>query len=157
MSSVVNREVDWERLSSKPHSYMGFVLSPSRGIIYESICYTERELSAFKYAQWIWTCWPSSGSQVRVQDLGLMAESGIGLRRRPMGQQPWCGAALSSWFAGYGCSAVGSRVVLDGNLVTSRGPGTAFEFALSLVKVLYGEETATQVAEPMVMYDHELV
>ena len=50
-----------------------------------------------------------------------------------------------------------SRVVLDGNLVTSRGPGTAFEFALTLVKVLYGEEMAAQVAGPMVMYDQEVV
>lgn len=55
------------------------------------------------------------------------------------------------------CSAVSSRVVLDGNLVTSRGPGTAFEFALTLVKVLYGEEMAAQVAGPMVMYDQEVV
>lgn len=35
--------------------------------------------------------------------------------------------------------AVSQRVVVDGKLTTSRGPGTAFEFALSLVKQLYGE------------------
>ncbi|GLC39571.1 hypothetical protein PLESTM_000913200 [Pleodorina starrii] len=45
------------------------------------------------------------------------------------------------------------RVVVDGNLTTSRGPGTAFEFALSLVKQLFGEEKARQVAGPMVMYN----
>ena len=28
------------------------------------------------------------------------------------------------------------RVVVDGTLVTSRGPGTAFEFALKLVEIL---------------------
>ncbi|KAK9794647.1 hypothetical protein WJX73_008878 [Symbiochloris irregularis] len=45
------------------------------------------------------------------------------------------------------------RVVVDGNLVTSRGPGTAIEFALQLVKQLYGEEKAKDVAGPMVTHD----
>eukprot|EP00197_Chlamydomonas_leiostraca_P011273 CAMPEP_0202865236 /NCGR_PEP_ID=MMETSP1391-20130828/5408_1 /ASSEMBLY_ACC=CAM_ASM_000867 /TAXON_ID=1034604 /ORGANISM="Chlamydomonas leiostraca, Strain SAG 11-49" /LENGTH=198 /DNA_ID=CAMNT_0049545045 /DNA_START=206 /DNA_END=802 /DNA_ORIENTATION=+ len=48
--------------------------------------------------------------------------------------------------------AVSQRVVVDGTLTTSRGPGTAFEFALSLVKQLYGEEKMAAVAGPMVMY-----
>lgn len=47
--------------------------------------------------------------------------------------------------------AVEQRVVVDGKLVTSRGPGTAFEFALALVKALYGEEKMREVAGPMVM------
>ncbi|KAL0036601.1 hypothetical protein WJX79_002168 [Trebouxia sp. C0005] len=34
-------------------------------------------------------------------------------------------------------SAAEQRVVVDGNLVTSRGPGTALEFALALVEQLY--------------------
>ncbi|GBF99751.1 hypothetical protein Rsub_12526 [Raphidocelis subcapitata] len=46
-------------------------------------------------------------------------------------------------------SAVAQRVVVDGNLVTSRGPGTAFEFALELVKQLYGPDKAREVAGPM--------
>jgi 4-methyl-5(b-hydroxyethyl)-thiazole monophosphate biosynthesis len=49
--------------------------------------------------------------------------------------------------------AVEQRVVIDDKLVTSRGPGTAFEFALSLVKLLYGEEKMREVAGPMVMAD----
>lgn len=48
-------------------------------------------------------------------------------------------------------SASSSRVVVDGNVVTSRGPGTAFEFALCLVERLFGREKATEVAGPMVM------
>ncbi|KAJ1638770.1 class I glutamine amidotransferase-like protein [Pavlovales sp. CCMP2436] len=44
-----------------------------------------------------------------------------------------------------------TRVVVDGNLVTSRGPGTALEFALTLVEQLYGAEKAKEVAGPMVM------
>ncbi len=45
------------------------------------------------------------------------------------------------------------RVVADGVLTTSRGPGTAFEFALALVKQLYGEGKMEEIAGPMVMYD----
>ncbi len=37
------------------------------------------------------------------------------------------------------------RVVVDGNLVTSRSPGTALEFALKLVEVLAGEEKMLEV------------
>lgn len=48
-------------------------------------------------------------------------------------------------------SSAEERVVVDGNLTTSRGPGTAFEFALSLVSQLYGPEKASEVAKPMVM------
>jgi 4-methyl-5(b-hydroxyethyl)-thiazole monophosphate biosynthesis len=50
-------------------------------------------------------------------------------------------------------ASVAARVVVDGKLTTSRGPGTAFEFALALVKELYGEEKMREVAGPMVMYE----
>ena len=46
---------------------------------------------------------------------------------------------------------VQARVVVDGTCVTSRGPGTALEFALKLVELLYGKEKADEVAAPMVM------
>jgi 4-methyl-5(b-hydroxyethyl)-thiazole monophosphate biosynthesis len=51
----------------------------------------------------------------------------------------------------YGTDSVESRVVVDGTCVTSRGPGTALEFALKLVELLYGKEKAEEVASPMVM------
>ena len=47
------------------------------------------------------------------------------------------------------------RVIVDGQLTTSRGPGTAFEFALSLVEQLFGSEKMKEVANPMVMYSME--
>jgi 4-methyl-5(b-hydroxyethyl)-thiazole monophosphate biosynthesis len=43
------------------------------------------------------------------------------------------------------------RVVVDGSCVTSRGPGTALEFALKLVEVLFGKEKADEVARPMLV------
>jgi len=38
-----------------------------------------------------------------------------------------------------------ASVVLDGNLITGKGPGTVFEFALSLLEILAGEDIAAQV------------
>lgn len=43
------------------------------------------------------------------------------------------------------------RVVQDGQLVTSRGPGTAFEFALKLVEVLVGADTVANITPPMLV------
>ncbi len=48
-------------------------------------------------------------------------------------------------------SRVTDRVFVDGPCVTSRGPGTALEFALTLVALLYSEEKAVAVAEPMIL------
>jgi 4-methyl-5(b-hydroxyethyl)-thiazole monophosphate biosynthesis len=45
--------------------------------------------------------------------------------------------------------SVNERVVVDGPCITSRGPGTAIEFALQLVEQLYGPEQARQVGEHM--------
>jgi 4-methyl-5(b-hydroxyethyl)-thiazole monophosphate biosynthesis len=48
-------------------------------------------------------------------------------------------------------SSASSRVVVDGNCVTSRGPGTAMEFALTLVGLLFGKAKRDEVAAPMVI------
>jgi 4-methyl-5(b-hydroxyethyl)-thiazole monophosphate biosynthesis len=44
-----------------------------------------------------------------------------------------------------------SRVVVDGNCITSQGPGTALDFALELVEQLFGVVKREEVAAPMVM------
>jgi 4-methyl-5(b-hydroxyethyl)-thiazole monophosphate biosynthesis len=43
------------------------------------------------------------------------------------------------------------RVVVDGKLVTSRSPGTALEFALTLVHLLVGEAKAEQLRRAMLV------
>lgn len=40
-----------------------------------------------------------------------------------------------------------ARVVVDGNVITSRGPGSAIEFALELVKQLAGKEKAESLSQ----------
>lgn len=42
-----------------------------------------------------------------------------------------------------------SRVVSDGNIVTSRGPGTALEFALKLVELLAGKKKAEELSQAL--------
>ena len=42
-----------------------------------------------------------------------------------------------------------SRVVVDGHVITSRGPGTALEFAFQLVAVLCGPDRVAEVHAPM--------
>ena len=43
------------------------------------------------------------------------------------------------------CSFVEQRVVRDGKVITSRGPGTAAEFAVSIIEFLLGKEKAEEV------------
>jgi 4-methyl-5(b-hydroxyethyl)-thiazole monophosphate biosynthesis len=42
-------------------------------------------------------------------------------------------------------------VVIDGNVVTSRGAGTAMAFALKLVEILKGEAIAEKLAKDMIV------
>ncbi|XP_066149254.1 protein dj-1beta isoform X2 [Euwallacea fornicatus] len=47
------------------------------------------------------------------------------------------------------------KVVVDGNLITSRGPGTAFDFGLTIVDKVVGQEKAIEVAKGMLLsYPH---
>lgn len=43
------------------------------------------------------------------------------------------------------------KVVVDGKLVTSRGPGTAMDFGLELARTLCGEKTAEETARGMLL------
>jgi 4-methyl-5(b-hydroxyethyl)-thiazole monophosphate biosynthesis len=47
--------------------------------------------------------------------------------------------------------ASNDRVVVDANCVTSQGPGTAIEFALKLVELLFGPDKAKEVAKAMLL------
>lgn len=49
-----------------------------------------------------------------------------------------------------GVRPVAGRVVVDGRLITSQGPGTALEFALAIVRALAGPARADQLARELV-------
>jgi 4-methyl-5(b-hydroxyethyl)-thiazole monophosphate biosynthesis len=43
------------------------------------------------------------------------------------------------------------RVVIDNRIITSQGPGTAFEFALTLIRLLDGQASAQTVAAGLIL------
>ena len=45
--------------------------------------------------------------------------------------------------------AVDERVVVDGRIITSRGPGTVVDFALALVEALHGYSARRKVEDPL--------
>lgn len=62
-----------------------------------------------------------------------------------------CHPGRAAAFEGTDTEAVDSPVVVDGNCITSQGPGTAIDFALKLVELLFGKEKEREVAGPMVI------
>ncbi len=44
----------------------------------------------------------------------------------------------------------GGKVIADGNIITSQGPGTAIDFALKIVEVLKGRMKADQIRQEIV-------
>ncbi len=49
-----------------------------------------------------------------------------------------------------GAQTDSEKVVISGNVITSKGPGTAMDFALTLAGVLCGEETAENLRRDMI-------
>jgi 4-methyl-5(b-hydroxyethyl)-thiazole monophosphate biosynthesis len=67
------------------------------------------------------------------------------LRQRRMTCYPAFSDRLS------GCTFVDEGVVVDGNCITSQGPGTALAFALTLVEQLVGRGVRAEVAKAMLV------
>ena len=49
-------------------------------------------------------------------------------------------------------SQADQHVVVDGNCITSQGPGTALEFSIELIRQLFDDDKANQVAEAMLLH-----
>ena len=65
------------------------------------------------------------------------------------GRQATCYPGFEDGLEGAECSQ--ERVVVDGNLTTSRGPGPSLDFALSLVAQLKDQQTADSLREGMLV------
>ncbi|KAJ3711239.1 class I glutamine amidotransferase-like protein [Lentinula guzmanii] len=76
---------------------------------------------------------------------GSMAALTSGLPKQPLTSHPSVKTQLESEF-----SYSEDPVVVSSNLITSRGPGTAFPFAFKLVELLCGTEKRKEVHGPMV-------
>lgn len=50
-----------------------------------------------------------------------------------------------------GAVFINNRVVTDGNVITSQGPGTAMEFAIKLVEILKDEKTSKELRRSLVL------
>lgn len=48
------------------------------------------------------------------------------------------------------------RVVKDENLITSRGPGSAFEFAIAICEVLVGKSKTSSLISPLMLKSNPL-
>jgi 4-methyl-5(b-hydroxyethyl)-thiazole monophosphate biosynthesis len=48
-----------------------------------------------------------------------------------------------------GMKYIEDPVVIDGKVVTSRGPGTAMDFALTLIELIAGKEKRAEVEGPL--------
>ena len=72
-----------------------------------------------------------------LADLGLL-----------QGKKATCYPACEENMAG--AVLTGAAVTVDGNLITSRGVGTAIDFALELITALVGKEMASKIASDIV-------
>jgi protein DJ-1 len=79
----------------------------------------------------------------------VLASAGVGKGKR---LTSYPAPAIRTLLESHGCYRE-ERVVRDGQLLTSRGPGTAFEFALALLEMLQGEEVARRVAAGLLLPD----
>lgn len=62
-----------------------------------------------------------------------------------------CYPAYQPELSGQTAAVSQERVVVDGKLITSQGPGTAVEFALRLVELLSSKQKANEVQKAMVV------
>lgn len=65
------------------------------------------------------------------------------------GRQATCYPSLAEKLVGSSKASLECRVVTDKNCITGQGPGTAMEFAIKLVELLFGPAKAKEVAGPM--------
>ena len=71
---------------------------------------------------------------------------GLGLLK---GKQAVCYPGMESYLTG--ATLTDAPVVIDGNIITGKGPGLALDFGLTLLAILQGEDAANKVAGDMLL------
>ncbi|TEB32714.1 DJ-1 [Coprinellus micaceus] len=87
----------------------------------------------------------AKGKYVGMICAGILAALSSGLPSQPLTSHPSVKEDLQVDF-----QYSEDPVVVSGHLVTTRGPGTTFQFALTLVELLCGKEKREEVRGPMV-------
>lgn len=135
-------DTTWEHLEAKQPEVLA--------TYFDAVCVPggakgAERLSADKGVQRLLRDYYDEGKLVACICAGSLAaqSAGIGLGGR-ITSHPSVRAQLERDYA-----YVEERVVVEGNLVTSRGPGTALEWALTVVELVAGKERRDEVAGPM--------
>ncbi len=76
------------------------------------------------------------------------APSILGETNRLQGKKAICYPGFESKLLG--AKITDERVVKDGNVITSKGPGTALEFALELVRLFCGDDKSESIRNSMI-------
>lgn len=76
----------------------------------------------------------------------VLPAAGVGEGRRVT-----CYPSLETGFGDKYTYVADEKVVQDGNLITSQGPGTAFDFALKLVAAIVSEEKSQEVRKALLL------
>ena len=86
------------------------------------------------------------GKQVAAICAAPMVLGGLGLLKD---KRATCYPGFEAQLAG--AQATGENVVVDGNIITGRGPGLAFDFALRLVEQIAGLKTKQEVQNGLLL------
>lgn len=120
-------------------SSFDMIVLPGGGGGTENLCKDERVLDAIRrfHREGKWVAAVCAGPLV-LQEAGVLG-----------GRKATCHPGVAEQLTT--TERVEERVVTDGRIVTSQGPGTSFEFALALIAHVDGEETADAIAKAMVL------
>ena len=104
-------------------------------------------LAGYKPLTDLLTDFNSKGKKIAAICAAPSVFSGLGfLKNRKATSYP----SFMEIIAGDGANTSEDNVVVDGNITTSRGLGTAVDFALSLISQLENDEKAKEIAESVV-------
>ena len=78
------------------------------------------------------------------------APSVLGLAGLLEGKKATCHPGFEEKLSGATC--LDDEVVVDGNIITSRGMGTAIPFSLTLIEKLVGIEKADEIGKSIIFY-----